>query len=287
MSSSTDKNIFNVLKSAVHVLIENKKILLPFTLIVFIQFIVLEILCFAPQFPLNQFFAPLIRKLWSEAFLHYPNYYLLLPKLFQYSQFALYIFLNAFLIGIAIAAIKSINDGKSVVYKKIVRENMDRYLHVCILASLIFIIIMCTVKGYGFLIERAEKIQSTSGSFYLIKRIVIDGASYFNLIISAFVTTIFAYVLPIIIIERKKVSSAIIQSFKISKGNFWDTFLIVLIPTLLFAPILLLRSSIPPLPAIPEAKLFILGLSVIAATIIDAVIYTALTSVYLLKKETA
>lgn len=287
MNDKISKNAFNILRSSITTLMNNKIILYPFFLIICVQFLILEILYFAPQFPLNKFFGPLISKLWSESFLHYPNYFLLLPKLFQYSQFFIYIFLNGFLIGIAILAIKTINDGKKVTYNKILTASLSSYLHILILSFITFFLIMLFIKGYGNLIDRAEQIRSTNGHFYWIKRIVIDGAAYINLIISVFVSTVFAYTLPIIMIEKKKIFSSILLNFQSLRGTFCVTFLVILLPSLFFIPILLLRSSIPSIPAIPEIRLVILSLSIVTTVLIDAIIYTALTSVYLLQKETA
>ena len=62
----------------------------------------------------NIFFGPIIRKLWAETYLHYPFNFVLLPKLFQFSQIITYLFISSFAIGLVSGIIQSLNDDKKV-----------------------------------------------------------------------------------------------------------------------------------------------------------------------------
>ena len=75
-----------------------------------------------------------------------------------------------------------------------------------------------------------------------------------------------------------------ILNFKILLKSFWLTFLIVLTPTLVYVPIILLRNNFSFETRIPEWHLVTLILSVFVMLIIDSIVYTAITIVYLLKK---
>ena len=59
----------------------------------------------------------------------------------------------------------------------------------------------------------------------------------------------------------------------------------IAIPSLFFVPILLLRNSLEAFSYIPEITVMALVFSIFITVMIDAVIYTALTTFYLLKKE--
>ena len=103
------------------------------------------------------------------------------------------------------------------------------------------------------------------------------------------VFALFAFVFPIIVIDKRKILAAIGLNFKNLRGSFWYMFVVVLIPTLFYLPVLLLRSNISGIAdvTIPEVRLLALIISVLVTMFIDVTIYTAITSFYLLKKEHA
>ena len=283
----SDKKIIPLLRSTMVALVEHKIILFPFCIIAFLQLFILEILYFAPRYPLNLFFGPLIRRLWSENFLHYPLNLLLLPKLFQSIQIPLYIFVSSFLIAVAISIIASVNSDKKVQFQKAVKENLWAYVHVVIASTIIFAVVLGLFKVYGLVFNRALLIAAQSGVKFWIKQVIILGAPVINLLISIFVTVLFAYVFPIIVIERKKVFAALILNFQVLWKSFWFTFAVVLIPSLLYLPILLLRSTTPLGNVLPDLRVILIVLSVIVMVGVDAIVYSALTTLYLLRKESS
>src|SRR3990167_8068562 len=94
------KQLIPLLKGSVDTYIAHPVILIPFLTLAFIQLLILEILFFFPRYPLSVFFNPIVRTLWGEGFVHFPNNYLILPKLFQNAQVFIYIFVSSYLISI-------------------------------------------------------------------------------------------------------------------------------------------------------------------------------------------
>ena len=281
---SDERRVIAIVRGALNALIEHKEILFPYCLIAFVEFFLLEIFYFAPRFPLKIFFEPVIRKIWGEQFLHYPFNLALLPRLFQGAQIPIYIFISTFFVAISMAIIETINNEKHVNIANLIRKNFRQYIHVVVAASISFLVLMGTFKLYELVIHRAELIRSTTGKFYILKRMVIDGAPLVNLVISVAVTALFAYVLPFIIIENKKVFSALAANFKMIWGSFWFIFSVTLIPSLLFIPVIVLRSSSSFSTQPPETGILILMISTVLMITIDAVVYTAITSYFLLRK---
>jgi len=80
-----------LLRESVNSYIANPIILIPFLTIAFIQLFILEILYFAPRYPLRVFFGPIIERFWGEGFLHYPFYLTVIPKIFQLIQIPIYL----------------------------------------------------------------------------------------------------------------------------------------------------------------------------------------------------
>jgi len=275
----------SLLRSSVDTLVTNKVILFPFLMIAFVQLLVLEILYFAPRPPLSNFFGPVITKFWSAKLMHYPYNMALLPKMFQLTQIPIFIFISSFFICVAIAVIFAINSGQKVQMKQFMKETFGSYVHIVLAAILSFLLIIGFLKLYNLIFIRALQIQSQTGVLYWLKTTVITGASYFYLIFSIVVTTLFAYIFPIIVIEKKKIFAALILNFKTLWGSFWSTFFIVFIPSLLYLIVISLRKGIPLEASFPEMRVVVIVLSIFILIMIDAVIYTALTIRYLLKKN--
>lgn len=283
--AETHKKIFPLLKSSINTILSNRIIFLPYISILFIQLLVVEILYFSNRFPLVAFFGPIVRTIWKESFLHYPLNLLLLPEMFQKLQIPLFIFMNSFFVAASIGIIASLNNAKKVNIKNIYQDTLKAYVYLVIAAVLSTGLLLLLFKLYGLVYHRAEIIRSTSGIFYIIKRIVMEGAPYFSLMGSVFVTTLFAFVAPLIMIEKKKIFAAIFINFKMVFKYFWTVLGIVFIPAFLFIVVLLLRNNLPGDLPFPEIRLWTLVGSIIVMVVIDAIINTSITTFYLLDKE--
>ena len=279
------KRVFAALQSSVNNLLLHKEILYPFAIIAFVQLFILEILYFYPRFPLNTFFEPLVARLWSPEFMHYPANLLLLPKLFQNVQIPVYIVVNSFFIAVAVAIIAAINNDQKIQLKKIYRETIGVYIHLVVAAVITFVAIWGFFKLYGMAYNRAMMIRSTSGLYFWAKAIVTHGTPYFQFLISVLVTTLFAYVIPVIALERKNVFKAVWMNFKVLFRSFFFTFFIVLIPSLLYVLVLLVRLYFQDQLPSPDWRVGLIVLNILVLILIDAIMYTALTTYYLLTKE--
>ncbi len=284
-----NKKIFQSLRNALLTLVSYPPVFIPFVVIAFVQLVVLEILYFVPRYPLNIFFEPIIAKLWGEHFLHYPFNIALLPKLFQYTQAPIYLFVTSFLIGVGINTICKINNDEKVTFGGVFKDTLKHYVHIFTAAFIAFALVLVFSEVYELLIRKALTIDPRIGNKYklklIVKILILEGAPYFNLLASVFITTLFAYVIPVIVIANKKVFPAIAESFKTLFGAPWFTFMVVFIPTLIYVPILMLRGGAGLSFSIPEMSIVLLVISIFAMVFIDAIIYTTLSTYYLTKKE--
>ncbi len=278
--------IFSLLKNSAETLIANPVIFYPLVITAFVQLITLEILYFAPRQPLVVFFGPLIKH-WGETFLHYPFYFMLLPKLFFYVQVVIYLFMGSFFNGLAVAVIYAINTEKKIRFKNILRESLPAYIHVFIAAILSYSIYTALTFLYKLVWNRALLIKSEAGIYGLLKKVIVVGEPFANLLIGVVVTTLFIFVFPLIMIDKKKIGAALIQNFKRVFRSFWLMLGVILIPTLFYIPILLLRSNVSMIAdrLVPGISLLLIFLSVAVSVLIDAVVFTAVTTYYLFKKE--
>jgi len=276
--------VFTILRSSINTLVTNSAIVFPFSIILFAQLLILEILYFIPQWPLNVFFGPIISKLWSVTYMHYPFNLALLPKLFYYAQIPAYILLSSFMICVGISAIMKINNDEEVKIGAIFKQLLPSYVYIVVTAVITFFFIKLFVEGYDLVFQRAEAIRSQSGPFYWLKMTIIVGAPYFKVLLNVVGTTLFAYVFPLIVIEKRNVFSAIILNLRYVLTAPIKTFLIVLIPTLLYVLILLSRNHIPFEAQFPEMRVLSIVVSVLVMVFIDAIVYTSITTFYLIRK---
>lgn len=283
------KHLISLLKGSVDTYIAHPVILIPFVTIAFIQLLVLEILYFSPRFPLSIFFNPVVKSLWGGQYVHYPANFLVLPKLFQNVQVFIYIFIGSYFIAVAIGIIAVLNSNGKISLFSSCRDALRQYVHIFVGALISFIVFFGLHKLYNFLMLKALNISSIEGAYNIIKNVIFWGSPYVNLLIGTFVAAIFAFVFPIIIIDKKKIFAALWLNFKNLWGSFWFIFLVAMIPTLFYLPVLLIRNNINGLAdaLFPEVRIIVLMVSIIVTMFIDATIYTAMTLFYLLKKEQA
>lgn len=219
--------------------------------------------------------------------MHYPLNFVVLTHWFQKAQIGIYVLFTIYFAGCAVSIIHSTNNHKRINMSSIMRKTLSSYIHLVITAMLLVAVVLGFSNLYDLLIQRAVIIRSTSGIYFMIKQVVLLGSPYFNFLIAVLATSLFAFVVPIIIIEKKKVFSAIALNFRSLWKSFVFVFIVMLLPALLYVPVLLLRTN----PRVfetflpPEAWSALIVISVIVTLYIEAIQYTAMTTYYLARRE--
>jgi len=284
------KSVFQpiaLLRTSLGSIVQNPVILYPFAIMAAIQIFIIEILFFAPRYPLNIFFGPMIKTMEGERFLHYPYNYAILNKWFASTQMVTYVLLNSFFFGVAVLIIYLLNSGKTMRLRSVFRQALSRYIHLAVAVLLPVVCLKGFAWAYSLVIRRALLIRSTSGKFFMIKQIVLMGAPYFNLFFAVIISVVFAFVVPLIVIEKKKVWAALIDNFKILFSSFWVIFTVVFLLSLVYVPFFMLKTNqiIYQAGLAPEVLGLTIVLGVFLTMVIDALQLTAITTYYLLKKE--
>ncbi len=277
----------SLFKAAINTYLSNPIILLPLILLTFIQLLILELLYFYPRYPLLIIFKPIVTRIWGEMYLHYPFNFALLPELFSRLQVIIYVLVGAFLNAVTVEIIAAVNSDRKITFSSALRKTLGRYVHILVYAALSIGSLIGLSKIYGLLIQRAMKIGSETGILAAIKNTIIYGAPGAELLIGIIVTTLLAFTLPLIIVERRNIFSALAQNFRYILRSFIFVFLLVLLPTIIYGLILLLRSPFmaPISQTIPSFQIFVLISSILLTIFIDATVLTATTMYYLHIKE--
>ncbi len=288
-STKKTRQPFALLKTSVNTLFSHSAILFPYIIIMFVELLIFEILLFAPRYPLVKFFGPIISRLEGAVFLHYPFSYYILAKWFQNNvlQSFLFMIFNSVFIGTSIAIINAINGNQPAIFKAAFKRAASFYVHLFLGASLP----VATMLGLSYLhqlvIARALIIRSTTGMYFIIKQSVLISAPYMNLLLAVFSATLFIYVFPAIIVDKKKFFPALAANFKTLWKSFWFTFFMLLLPALLYLPMIVLQSASNLFKENVYPELFgaLAVIAVLLSVFIDAIHYTTMTTYYLLKKE--
>ena len=286
-SKKVDVKLFQLMSQAISTAVRNPMILMPYVTIVFVQFCVVEVLYFAPRYPLSIFFVPVIERFKGEIFLHYPLNFSFIPQFYHSIQNFIFIFVSSFMVAVSSYVVFTINNGKRIKFSRALRDTIGRYVHIIFAAAVALGLFYILQHFYGMAVDRAEQIRSTDGKFYMLKIAVIRGAPFMYLVSSMFVTALLAYVMPIIAIERRNVFMAFALNFKYLFKSFFMVCGVVIVAALFYVPFLLIRGNIAAIASseVPEMHLVALLLSIVAVALIDMVIYTSVTINYLLHKE--
>ncbi len=275
------------LTSSFKTLRSNPQLFYPFIILLFINFLILEILYFIPRYPLSTFFTPIVTQVWGDKFMHYPMNLVLLPKLFYYAQIFVFLLIGNFILAVTAHMVAALNNEQRVSFKNSLKACFQSYIYIFLASVLTFLLFKGFDFLYNLLVMRAFKIQSTQGVFFMIKKAVILGVPFVQFLFGIIITVVLAYVIPIIVIEKKKLFAAIVENFKILKSSFIITSLLVVIPTIFYVPVLLLRNNVSFLASktMPEIQLLIICLGIAVTLYINTLVMTATSTFYLYKKD--
>src|SRR4030042_4575140 len=79
--------------------IRHKKLCIPFVSFFAFELLSLIILYYSPRQPFRVIFGPPIKTFWGERFLHYPFFFMLLPKLLSTARMVLSVFIGSLTAG--------------------------------------------------------------------------------------------------------------------------------------------------------------------------------------------
>ncbi len=286
MNQRHQPNPLGLLKISLNTLYQNPVLIYPTITLAFIQLLILEILYFAPRYPFSLFFAPLIRRVWSEEFLHYPLDLVLLPKMFYYAQIFINIFIGSFLFGVTARMVAILDEHPKVYFKAAFKETLKFYVHILCASILTFLFFQFASDFYTALLNIFLKQGPAEGSPGFMGRISL-WAPYVQFLMGIVVTTLLVFVMPIIVVDHKKIFPALILNFKTLFGTFPTTFFVVFIPTMLYLPVLIVRNNIGSLidRTVPEVQILVIVAGLMMTMAIDLLIVTTVTAYYLFIKE--
>lgn len=261
-------------KETIKIFGQNKGIFLPFFIVGLVDAFLLIIIYLAPQPPLSALLGPPIKVFWGERFLHYPFNLLLVPRLFDLAHIVSTALIGVLMTGAVVRMLKESYAGIKPNLGLSLSKSLRVYLKLLVIWLVMFGLVSVVFKALPAIFHFKQRAAS----------LIVFGAGF---LISILIQAIFIYAIPAVIIEEKKIWPAIKRSLSFCQSAFLPTLILVGLPTLMYIPMLILKGKLPFLMSrvFPEMVLIFIGLGIVISVIMDCLITSSTTMLFLSKKE--
>lgn len=283
MSIMGDKKtgrLLGIWKSVLGFILSEPRILIPFFILAVCETLLLWILANSPHFPFSFVFAPPIRRIWGDIYLHYPYIFELLPRIFYFMKIVLSIFVGSLTTGMAIHLILASDKNEPIDLKKTFFFVFKRYLSLMLLAAVLFITVHFVMKQpaiifFNYFKAGHAKLLFLGPKFWF--GMFLPAVSFFMAVV---LQAIFVYSFPYVVIKGKKFLVALVLGVKLFLKNWLKTLVVVTIPMLLYIPVTMLRNNSAVLADkfSPEIVVSVLFVGIIIGTVVVDALVTIVTT---------
>lgn len=230
-----------------------------------LDFSALTVLFLSPSEPLLWILGPVIRTFWGERFLHYPQNFLLLPKLFSHAHFLISTLFGVVITGIIIKKIEALSRGRRLHTPAALRFVFQRYF------SLLFV----------WLVSYAAFVLISKKVFPLLPMTMpVQTAVGFStaLLIQAF----FAFFFPVILVAGRGFFSDLVTSLRLTLRHFFLLVALLTLPMLVVLVVSFFKVLAPVYVRFyPEAVLMVLALGIVVTLAVDLFVTLSTTLCFL------
>jgi hypothetical protein len=270
-------------------LIKTKPIvIMPFVFIAFLECIVLELVFFSTRFPLSYVANPVIRKFFGENFVHYPANLIILPQLFYYFQVAIYIFIGVFLTGVTVNIFKNLIVNLPIKVKALIKNAFTNYFSFFMYAIIVTIL---------FYLIRTVELYVLAKVFRKLAKVLpfnIAAISAISTILILFISNLILQVLvistiPLMVLNKMRFFRAMIKSVVIGVKNFSAIFIMILLPFLIYFPIVFIKSFSAEIAAktFPGMNVVVSLIGILASMFLDCFIILCISRFLLDRAQAA
>ncbi len=261
-------------------------IFLPFVIITLCEMFLLIILLLSPHPIIEPLLGPPIRRFFGEMFLHYPYNFSLLPTLFEYVALPLSLLLMPLMCAATVGMVALVVDGEKANFGKNLKLAVKKYV-----PSLSLWIIVLFIYIGIFMLLRFLALQCYPPALAKILHIpswrMFTISQYLGLFVCLLVEPFLAYAIPVMILEKKKLFSAIKEGIIVGWSLYLPTIVLTLIPALFGACIVLVKQKILSffINFLPESVLGVMAGGFILTLFIGVLVTTSLTVLFLIKRQ--
>ncbi len=258
-----------VYQQSFSVLIKDPTIWIPFIFIGVLDFVALALLFLAPSPPVSYVVAPIIRTFWSSRFLHYPENFLLLPKLQAHAHFLIATIFGVFVTGMAIKKIEAALKGDArLSTSTAIREVFGRYISLVVVWLFAYFLFKILFNFLNPILTMSLWVQL--------------GAGY---VVAVIVQALLGFIIPSVMLREggffKSVWEGVVFGFK----NLGIASALMVAPLLAVTAVSFAKGLSPILVNYyePDSVLWILVVGIILTVIAD-ILVTSVTAVLYLNK---
>ena len=257
--------IVEIYQQVFSMLRKNPTVFCLFFATAFFDLVALIVLYFAPSPPISDVLAPIIRSFWGDHYLHYPNNFLLLPRLFGHAHFLISTVFGVFMTGIIIKKIEAEILGKTISTVSAVVPVLRRYLSLVAVWLVSYGTFIVLLKGVMMFLPHNLWIQLISG-----------------FILGLLVQSVFAFLIPAIVLIENGFFKKLLEGFRLGIKNILLISALIFVPTL-FALILSVARFYTPVvvQVYPELVLWILSAGIVITLVVDVLVTSSATLLFL------
>lgn len=253
-----------ILSQAIAVILGKPTILLLFFLSALIDSLALTVLFLSHSGIFNTALGPIIRRLWGEAYLHYPDNFILLPKLQNYSHICLLVTLGILISAIVIKKIQGYLKDIDVTTIHATGIAMQKYFPLLLVWIPIYLLVKFSLSAM---------IVHMPAVAYL-RILELTGLLLFFQVVSAFL-------FPAIILSGKSFFTALGEGLVLSMKEVVNLIILLAAPVFLSVVVSYAKAMAPIwFPQAPELILVFLYAGIWIGMLIDIYITTVTTILY-------
>lgn len=216
-------------------------VIMPFVFIAFFECLILELVYFSTRFPISHIANPVIRKFFGENFVHYPGNLIILPQLFYYGQVTLYVLIGVFLTAVTVNIFKNLIANLPIKVKALIKNAFANYFSFFVYAIIVTIL---------FYLIRTVELYVLAKVFRKLAKVLpfnIAAISVISTILILFISNLILQVLiistiPLMVLNKIRLFRALIKSVVLGVKNFSTIFIMILLPFLIYFPIVFVKS---------------------------------------------
>ena len=271
--------------SAVEMMTKHPVIIMPFVVVAFMEGLVLELLYFSTRKPISLVLNPIVSKFFGRGYLHYPAHLVLLPKLFYFAQVIIYVLIGVFLTAIAVNMFKKINEGGTIKLRPLVKSAANRYAAFLVFGIVSVVLLALIQKFDTYVFGKVSRLIARNFKdlpMFVYSGLYLIGNFFMYVILQIFLV----FTIPVMVIEKKSFLAAFFKSVSMGLRNFFSILMIILLPYLLYVPVIALKSE--PINVInrtfPEITVVITLVGILLALFLECFVILC-ASQFLLDKE--
>lgn len=256
---------------------KNMKTFIPFVIYALLQGVLLYSLVNFIKSPFSGLFIPLIRKIFGEPALHYPNFFYVITPFFNQINLIIGGLIGVIIIAMATIIFTKNFRNESAGIGESISISFSKYISLFIVWIIESVLTITIIVGIPMLLNKFLQPE------YRVSQIIEFG----SLILGILVASIFAFTTILIVVDGEKFGRSLSRTFLIFRNNIITTFMLVAVPTLIYFPVSYLskKTNILISKFSPEIMVVILSTGILITLFTSYFQIGSITRFYLLLTE--